>query len=112
MKCSMVSVWEEPAAKLSSHVFVWTIHHALIDGWSLGLLYEDLIDAYLGKTLVQRPPYRDFLSFLNSQDAKDARKFWLEQLRGALPTPYPRTLPSKYVSMQTNVKGSYYIIRL
>src|SRR5258707_12267733 len=44
--------------RLSSdrHVIVLAIHHAIADGWTLGVFTEDLCSAYLLRII--RPPYR------------------------------------------------------
>ncbi|MFF9899091.1 non-ribosomal peptide synthase/polyketide synthase [Streptomyces longispororuber] len=61
-------------------------HHALMDGWSLPLLLQDLIRGYAaGGDLSGLPrirPYRDFLSWRARQDPEASARAWAEELDG------------------------------
>ena len=71
------------------HQMVWTLHHVLVDGRSLGLLLQELFEVY---EALQRgetpdlppppPPYREFIAWLQRQDTSRAEAFWREYLRG------------------------------
>ncbi len=76
------------------HRFVWTYHHALLDGWSGPLLFQEvfaLYDAYRrGKKpmLPQPRPYRDYIAWLRKQSLTEAEAFWRQNLAGFhAPTP-------------------------
>ena len=80
----------------SRHRFVWNLHHLLMDGWCLSILFTELMDTYhayaQGQTPVLPPvrPYRDYITWLSKQDQKDAKRYWQEQLQGFItPTPLP-----------------------
>ena len=68
--------------------FVWTHHHALLDGWSVSLLLREVSDAY--RAFEQREawtapharPYGDYLAWLARQDTSAAEAFWRERLKG------------------------------
>ncbi|MGW2819371.1 condensation domain-containing protein, partial [Streptomyces sp. NPDC001415] len=68
------------------HRFIWTIHHSLVDGWSMPLLLKELFTLYAhGARATELPdvvPYRDYLAFLDAQDAEAARGAWKEALLG------------------------------
>ncbi|HXD30195.1 MAG TPA: amino acid adenylation domain-containing protein [Pyrinomonadaceae bacterium] len=73
--------------------FVWHFHHLLLDGWSGQLLLQEVVDQYLalssGKTYVSpvRPPFRDYIAWLQSQNEAEAEAFWRAELRGfSVPT--------------------------
>ncbi|MBV9775386.1 MAG: amino acid adenylation domain-containing protein, partial [Gemmatimonadetes bacterium] len=73
---------------------VWTHHHLLLDGWSLPLVFRDVLALYnaarVGGTveLVPNRPYRDYIAWLLEQDLGAAERFWREQLAGITgPTP-------------------------
>ncbi|MGZ3459012.1 MAG: condensation domain-containing protein, partial [Archangium sp.] len=75
---------------------VWSQHHLLLDGWSLGLLLKQLFATY--EALLQRqtpqptrrPAFRDYVAWLGQQPRSDAERFWRETLRGiTAPTPLP-----------------------
>ncbi|MDJ0836657.1 MAG: amino acid adenylation domain-containing protein [Acidobacteriota bacterium] len=66
--------------------FVWTHHHALLDGWSLPILlgevssvYQSLLQGKQPKAVPARA-YRDYLEWLTRSDREAARTFWRERL--------------------------------
>lgn len=74
--------------------FVWTHHHAVIDGWSLPLLLTEAFqfyEAFLNERELSLPsprPYLDYVRWLRRQDAREAEAFWRAELRGfTTPTP-------------------------
>jgi hypothetical protein len=77
--------------------FVWSYHHLLLDGWSTSMLLNELSACFRAfargaetPPLTPRRPYRDYIVWLQSQDAAAAEKFWRRELEGAsLPTPVP-----------------------
>ena len=75
---------------------VITFHHAVLDGWSLPLLFADWGEFYRRETeggavdLAPAPKYRDYVAWLARQDAAAAERFWCAALDGfAAPTPLP-----------------------
>ncbi|MFN6527757.1 non-ribosomal peptide synthetase [Nostoc sp. ChiSLP03a] len=83
-------------------------HHAILDGWSVGLLFTELLQKYLSflseENLLLNPPpalgFRDFIALeqkaLNSQEC---RQHWLEKLNGITITKLPRW-PQSYNSSE------------
>lgn len=76
--------------------FVVTIHHALYDGWSLSLLWDQAEAAYRGQTLQPRP-FSPFIHYLQQQS--DSTAFWrseFEELSAAVfpVLPYPTYEPT------------------
>ncbi|TVZ40309.1 non-ribosomal peptide synthase protein (TIGR01720 family)/amino acid adenylation domain-containing protein [Alteromonadaceae bacterium 2753L.S.0a.02] len=68
-------------------VFAWTHHHALLDGWSMSVLIQDMLHTYeeLASGAVQEksvPAYKDYIRWLQAQDQKAAELFWKKQLSG------------------------------
>ncbi|WP_190117021.1 non-ribosomal peptide synthetase [Streptomyces flavofungini] len=66
---------------------VLTSHHALLDGWSLGLLMQDLLRLYHSGTDDSVLPrlrggYRDFLAWLSDQDDEASARAWATALDG------------------------------
>lgn len=88
------------------HVLVFNIHHMIVDGWSLGIIVQELFTLYACQrtgTAPTLPPLPlQFIDFAHWQRRYIANKtvensvhFWREQLAGApafldLPTDYPR----------------------
>jgi non-ribosomal peptide synthetase component F len=68
--------------------WIWTHHHALLDGWCVGLVLREVLDAYesrqSGKPAepVHRRPYRDYIAWLQRQDRSRAEGYWREALAG------------------------------
>jgi len=63
---------------------VWSLHHAIYDGWSLGMLWKDLCDTWAARdtrsALTQRPNYVKFIAHLQNPMAELDRRFWVEHL--------------------------------
>ncbi|MFD4530457.1 condensation domain-containing protein, partial [Streptomyces sp. NPDC058470] len=68
------------------HRMVITLHHIVMDGWSLPVLVRELWAAYAegGDVggLAPVTPYREHLSWLSRQDRHAAREAWLGALAG------------------------------
>ncbi|HEV7361874.1 MAG TPA: amino acid adenylation domain-containing protein, partial [Mycobacterium sp.] len=64
------------------HRFVVTIHHIVIDGWSLPILLQEIFTLYYGQRLPAAPSYRSFVSWLSEQDRDAAQAAWGEVLAG------------------------------
>ncbi|WP_099038963.1 non-ribosomal peptide synthetase [Mycobacterium neglectum] len=64
------------------HRLVVTIHHIVIDGWSLPVLLQDIFAGYFGQRLPAPVPYRNFVTWLADQDREAARAAWGEVLNG------------------------------
>ncbi|QRN95172.1 non-ribosomal peptide synthase/polyketide synthase [Archangium violaceum] len=82
--------------------FVWTFHHLLLDGWSMGLVLRELFESYEAlaqgrePALRRTPPYRDYMAWLARQELSSAESFWREALAGfSAPTPLPGARPGR-----------------
>ena len=72
----------------STYEFVWTYHHALLDGWSvtvviqeLFLVYESIV-AHRRVALPASRPYREYIVWLKKQDQGLAEHYWRKTLSG------------------------------
>ncbi|NTX35800.1 amino acid adenylation domain-containing protein, partial [Myxococcus sp. CA033] len=77
-----------------------TMHHMLMDGWSMGLLFQDLFTTYeqvrAGLVWIRREAttFRDYINWLERQPMEPAERYWRKTLRGfTAPTPLPGALP-------------------
>jgi amino acid adenylation domain-containing protein len=77
-------------------VCVWTVHHAVIDGNSYAAVLQRVLDDYArlhGLAQVpgdSRPPFTDFLRWLESYDSEPGKKHFADLLRDfGEPTPLP-----------------------
>ncbi|MEV5976566.1 amino acid adenylation domain-containing protein [Streptomyces sp. NPDC052114] len=69
------------------HRMMVTLHHIVLDGWSLPVLRRELWACYeAGGSAGGLPavtPYRDYLAWLGRQDKAAAQEAWREELAGA-----------------------------
>ena len=79
---------------------IWNSHHALLDGWSAHLLFDELLEEYetlvsgVAKAPPSARPFRDHVLWLGEQDEAAARRWWGEQLSGVdAPTTLPLPAP-------------------
>ncbi|KAJ4326740.1 Nonribosomal peptide synthetase 30 [Fusarium piperis] len=84
--------------------FVWTIHHALYDGWSLPLVLDTVAKAYQGKAgvnshpLAATPGFQPFIKYLEEQQrnptgVQKTEDYWKQYFDSCEATQFP-TLPS------------------
>ncbi|MBT2508338.1 amino acid adenylation domain-containing protein, partial [Streptomyces sp. ISL-98] len=63
---------------------VMTMHHIVMDGWSLPILFGELSQIYAvggdANALPPVTPYREYLAWLDRQDKEAARSAWQEML--------------------------------
>ncbi|WP_120313417.1 non-ribosomal peptide synthase/polyketide synthase, partial [Mycobacterium mantenii] len=64
------------------HRLVLTIHHIVLDGWSVPILLNETFAAYTGQRLPAPAPYRRFVDWLADRDRDAARAAWGEVLDG------------------------------
>ncbi|MFF0078100.1 condensation domain-containing protein, partial [Streptomyces sp. NPDC005494] len=85
------------------HELVWSAHHTILDGWSLGIVLRDVTEWYgaltSGRSLERTParPYRDYVSWLQEQDLEQAEQYWRDTLHGidgAVPLSIERYTPA------------------
>jgi hypothetical protein len=76
------------------NVLVWTHHHLLLDGWSVGLVIGQVLALYEAsvqgesRAPERSRPYHDYISWLRRQDLAEAERFWRRELAGfTAPTP-------------------------
>ncbi|HCT78535.1 MAG TPA: non-ribosomal peptide synthetase [Micromonosporaceae bacterium] len=87
------------------HVLAITAHHAVFDGWSQSLLYNDLAAAYEGKSLPALPAtYADYVAWREERRAQRADEdlgWWTSHLAGVptvleLPNDRPRPVEQSF----------------
>jgi amino acid adenylation domain-containing protein len=71
---------------------VLSMAHALYDGWSLGLIHQDVRAAYHG-SYVPRPSYQGYLTRRMTTSTTEAKQFWSGYLAGAQATLLPQRGP-------------------
>jgi amino acid adenylation domain-containing protein/non-ribosomal peptide synthase protein (TIGR01720 family) len=90
-----------------SYCLVWSYHHILMDGWCIGIVYNQLVKIYgwlkeqqEHKQDVKMPepavvtPYRNYIQWLEKQDKEKALRYWQQYLEGyQQPAGVPGTGP-------------------
>ncbi|KAI2788152.1 hypothetical protein POX_e06164 [Penicillium oxalicum] len=72
---------------------VFSAHHAVYDGWSLGLTIERVAQALDGTPISPAAGYNTFIQHIQSHNWENTKAFWIANLDGASPTTFP-PLPS------------------
>ena len=84
---------------------IWSNHHIIMDGWSMGVLMKKLFHYYEsfrnGRTpdRSQGKPYADYIQWLGKQNKKEAEGYWKERLDDAI--------QQQGLLHQKNVDGQY-----
>ena len=65
-----------------THYLVFTSHHILLDGWSNSRMLGEVLQRYSGQVPPAGKRYRDYIEWLQRQDAKAGQDFWQGQLAG------------------------------
>ncbi|MFD6065630.1 non-ribosomal peptide synthetase [Amycolatopsis lurida] len=63
-----------------SHRLVVTCHHAIMDAWSLPIVFDELSALYTVAELPEVTPYREYLAWLSRQDKTKALAAWTNEL--------------------------------
>ena len=82
-------------SKASSHRLIWTIHHALLEGWSIQKVLEQVQKSYRG---IRQSPvgsnFRDFIAHTSTLERVSAMEYWTKKLVDYPASDFPQ-LPSK-----------------
>lgn len=92
--------------------FVWSYHHLLMDGWSMGLVLEEVLSHY--RALVaskpyqyrQRAPFRNFVAHASQQTNDDSKAYWRKALAGfnaPLVLPMQRNNPGEVAHLNRSL---------
>jgi len=71
-----------------NYYMVWTYHHILLDGWSVSVLMEELMQYYqqlcAGSAVkdTETDAYEDYIRFISSQDKNAAEQHWRQYMNG------------------------------
>jgi amino acid adenylation domain-containing protein len=76
------------------HLFFWSFHHLLVDGWSVNSLLHEALGLYAAAVrsappaVASRRPYGDYIAWLEERGPRHSEAFFRRQLRGfTAPTP-------------------------
>lgn len=89
--------------------FIWTVHHSLIDGWSMSTLMRDFADCLENRTTPAPPQFAQVvqeIDRLKVESSARAVSFWKGYLDGYTPVPRLRVSPPTDVSDYTQASLS------
>ncbi|HYC62720.1 MAG TPA: amino acid adenylation domain-containing protein [Thermoanaerobaculia bacterium] len=84
------------------HRLTLTNHHVLLDGWSMPILFNELLALYNGDALPPARSYADYLAWLTRQDQQSAIETWRAYLSGL---EEPTRLERRALSPSTHPDG-------
>ncbi|KAJ5091869.1 hypothetical protein NUU61_006739 [Penicillium alfredii] len=74
----------------SATYFVWAVHHALYDGWSIPLVFRKVEENYTAAQSKQpATPYNLFIDYIAKKDMEESDAFWKSYLANLSSTPFP-----------------------
>ncbi|KAL4995961.1 hypothetical protein BDV10DRAFT_187567 [Aspergillus recurvatus] len=76
--------------------FVWTAHHSTYDGWSRGLVLQQVADVYMGRDPAPMASFSRFIRFVQSQPQDAAASYWKAQLGGQTSADFPALPNANY----------------
>ncbi|USP74910.1 nonribosomal peptide synthetase 4 [Curvularia clavata] len=84
------------AADSSQRYFVWTLHHALYDGWGIHLMIQRVQQIYAkGASNMPQSPYVQFIKYLSNVDDSISKAYWKTNLSGTDAYQFPRPPSTK-----------------
>ncbi|GAA6615349.1 amino acid adenylation domain-containing protein [Scytonema sp. NUACC26] len=111
MRLSLIQMSDEV------YQFIWSYHHIILDGWSLPLVFTEVLGRYEalseGQEL-QLPPtrsYREYIAWLQKQNMAVAEQFWRQTLQGVT-TPTPLVVDKPHHSLSGSQSYSKQIVTL
>lgn len=71
--------------------FVWLVHLAICDLWSIGVIQETLHKIYWGEVIHHIPPFSRFVRYLDTISSEASNAYWRRELQDAVPLMFPPT---------------------
>ncbi|KAL4914140.1 hypothetical protein BDW62DRAFT_148110 [Aspergillus aurantiobrunneus] len=88
----------------SVRYFVWTVNHALYDGWNIPRILKRAEDIYFNSPFKNSTvPYKLFINHLLQRDLSQSDEFWKSYLDGLSCEPFP---PQKNKELSSSGAGS------
>ncbi|KAL9593659.1 MAG: hypothetical protein Q9219_007450 [cf. Caloplaca sp. 3 TL-2023] len=69
--------------------FIWTFHHALVDGWSMRLLLNQVDQRYRCANINPLVQFSQFVAYITQLDRDKVDDFWRRQLAGTSTNHFP-----------------------
>ncbi|OJJ08120.1 hypothetical protein ASPVEDRAFT_89351 [Aspergillus versicolor CBS 583.65] len=89
------AIIQEEAEGAQKKYFVWTAHHSIYDGWSLGLMMDLVEKKYLKTSTIPSPPFNRFINWLANLDKASTRQYWQSTFEACSAPQFP-SVPQHY----------------
>ncbi|KAH8881829.1 hypothetical protein GQ53DRAFT_667146, partial [Thozetella sp. PMI_491] len=76
--------------KTSDKYFFWSVHHALYDGWSMPMVWDQVMRAYEGRPLLGTTPFNHYIAYLASISTTESEEYWRRELAGFASPQFPQ----------------------
>ncbi|KAK2865448.1 NRPS [Arthroderma sp. PD_2] len=83
--------------------FVWEIHHALYDGWSIPLLLSQAEQAYFNESCPSLEPMTAFIKYIIDRDVVAEKAFWHGQFANAKGSHFPSDKPGYHPKPESQI---------
>lgn len=76
------------------HYVIWSFHHIILDGWSTGIVINEIGELYQAlwqqrtAQLPDRLPFSRYIQWLETQASDEALSYWQEKLKNYQPKPF------------------------
>jgi amino acid adenylation domain-containing protein/non-ribosomal peptide synthase protein (TIGR01720 family) len=70
---------------------VWTVHHAIYDGFSMSLILDKVERIYTRREVIKAAPFSGFIDYLEKVDVEESNKFWRTQLEDTATPSFPQS---------------------
>lgn len=87
--------------------FVWSIHHALYDGWSFPLMVAKVSRRYTDNPVEPTPQYKDFVTHITRKNLDGNNDYWLSTLAGTHYTQFPMMSKVSYMPVADTTLEQY-----
>ena len=88
---------------LEERFFAWTVHHAVIDGFSTQEILKCVALRYKNRPLPEREPFSSFIGFLKSANSTDSQEYWRRELGNCSSLPFPAPPNSGFRAVPSSV---------
>ena len=85
--------------------FVWTVHHALYDGWSMALLMKHISRIYTHGDVPEPAPFTRLINYLAKKDRDSMASYWHLQLKNNPHASFPPIPAKNYQPRPSKVLG-------
>ncbi|KAK5999215.1 Nonribosomal peptide synthase atnA [Cladobotryum mycophilum] len=87
--------------------FIWELHHALYDGWSMSLLIKEAMHAYYNDVGQALESMACFVKFVQDRDETASKSFWRAQLADTKGLHFPLSKAAVSRSSQSDAQMNF-----